>query len=463
MECNLKTPKMKSRKPPKINCFKLERRKDKGTGVIITENVPILIDFRFEGHRAIYPIGYRIDSDKWNPETQRVKPNTFNKEKVKATTINKRINRIEEFLPKIYDEAVTLDKVITIKYLWSELTKKIEDLENTTDDTAEDMKEGEQKQLSLVEYMKLFIDSESKAKDWSEAIIKKFKTLKSHIIDYNKKYRLKPYFDDITGDFLQNLIEYLRTEKKLNNNTNKKYLKMFIWFMNWATKKGYNTNLGYKTFEYKFKGTTTKDYQKNIVFLSWKELQHFINFDFSGNKRLEQIRDVYCFCCLTGLRFSDVHNLKKSDFKTDDEGNPYIEVTTIKTDDKLEIELNKYALAIWEKYKGIDLKNNRAFPVPTHQEFNRYLKTAGKKAEFNSIETYIDYKGNKRIDTQYKKWELLSHHTARKTFIINALYLNIQPDVIMQWTGHKDHKTMAVYTKIVNEQKQLSMNKFNER
>jgi len=91
------------------------------------------------------------------------------------------------------------------------------------------------------------------------------------------------------------------------------------------------------------------------------------------------------------------------------------------------------------------------------------LKTAGKKAEFNSIETYIDYKGNKRIDTQYKKWELLSHHTARKTFIINALYLNIQPDVIMQWTGHKDHKTMAVYTKIVNEQKQLSMNKFNER
>jgi integrase len=287
--------------------------------------------------------------------------------------------------------------------------------------------------------------------------------LKIILSDYQKKYGTLKHFNDITGDFLQNLIDYQQKSKKLNNNTNKKYFKMFIWFMNWATKKGYNTNLSYKDFEHTFKGTTTSDQQKNIVFLSWNELQHFINFDFSGNKRLEQIRDIYCFCCFTGLRFSDVHSLKKSDFKDDDNGNPFIEVTTIKTNDSLTIELNKYALAIWEKYKDIDLKNNRAFPVPTNQEFNRYLKTAGDKAGFNSIETYIEWKGKERIDTQYKKYQLLSHHTARKTFIINALYLGIQPDVIMEWTGHKDHKTMAVYTKIVKEHRQLSMNKFNEK
>jgi integrase len=364
-------------------------------------------------------------------------------------------------LPKIYDESVTLDKVITTKYLWSELEKKIHELENTTDHTAEEKKEEEQKPLSVAEYIQLFIVSEGKAKDWSEGIIKKFNTLKSHIIDYNEKHRLTPYFNDITGDFLQNLIEYLRTEKKLNNNTNKKYLKMFNWFMNWATKKGYNKNFEYKNFEYKFKGTATSDQQKNIIFLSWNELQHFINFDFTYSKRLDQVRDIYCFCCLTSLRFSDIQNLKKSNFKTDDSGNPFIEVTTIKTDDRLKIELNKYALAIWKKYKEIDLKNNQAFPVLSNQKFNKYLKEAGEKAEFNSIETYIEYKGNNRIETPYKKYQLLTHHTARKTFIINALYLNIQPDIIMQWTGHKDHKTMAVYTKIVSEQKQLSMNKFN--
>lgn len=454
---------MKNRKPLKINSFKLERRKDKGTGVIITENVPILIDFRFEGHRAIYPIGFRIDFDKWSIETQRVKPNTFNKDDVKAGTINKRIARIAEFLPKIYNDAVEFDKEISTKYLWSELTKKIEELEKTADDKAEEKKADEKKPLTISEYFQMFITKEGQAKSWSDALIKKFNSLKIILSDYQKKYGTLKHFNDITGDFLQNLIDYQQKSKKLNNNTNKKYFKMFIWFMNWATKKGYNTNLSYKDFEHTFKGTTTSDQQKNIVFLSWNELQHFINFDFSGNKRLEQIRDIYCFCCFTGLRFSDVHSLKKSDFKDDDNGNPFIEVTTIKTNDSLTIELNKYALAIWEKYKDIDLKNNRAFPVPTNQEFNRYLKTAGDKAGFNSIETYIEWKGKERIDTQYKKYQLLSHHTARKTFIINALYLGIQPDVIMEWTGHKDHKTMAVYTKIVKEHRQLSMNKFNEK
>lgn len=449
---------MKGRKPLKINCFKLEQRKDKETGLVKTLNIPILVDFRFDGKRAIYPIGYRIDIDKWSIETQRVKANNFNKDGIGAGLINQRINRIAEHLPKIYNDAVEFDKEISTKYLWSELTKKIEELEKTTDD-----KTAENKPLTVPDYIQLFIDKESKAKSWSEGTIKKMNTLKSHVEDYSKKYRCKLRFNDITGDFLQKLIDYLRTVKKLNNTTNFKYMVLFKWFMNWATKYKHNKNLEYKTFDYKFKGTATSDFQKNIVFLSWNELQHFINFDFSGNKRLERIRDVYCFCCLTGLRFSDVHNLKKSNFKADDSGNPYIEVTTIKTDDTLEIELNKYALAIWEKYKDIDLKNNRAFPVPSNQKFNKYLKDAGKEAEFNSIETYIEYRGNKRIDAQYKKWELLTHHTARKTFICNALYLGIQPAVIMKWTGHKDSKTMAVYTKIVKEQKQLSMNKFNER
>ncbi|MCK9613007.1 MAG: site-specific integrase [Bacteroidales bacterium] len=448
---------MKARKSLEIKRFKLEQRKDKKTGIVITENVPILVEFKFDGQRVIYPIGYRIDSDKWNDEAGRVKNNNFNRDKTSAGTINKRINRISEYLPTIYNDAVEHDLTVTKQYLWSELLNKLKDLEGISDDI------GDKKILSIPDYIQLFIDNESKAKNWTESTIKKIKTIKSHVEDYSKKYGRILHFNDITEDFLQNYIDYLRKDKKLNNTTNYKYMILFKWFMNWATKKRYNKNLEYKTFEYKFKGTGIADYQKNIVFLSWNELQHFINFDFSENKRLEQIRDVYCFCCLTGLRFSDAHNLKKNDFKTDDSGNPYIEITTIKTDDSLIIELNKYALAIWEKYKDIDLKNNRAFPVPSNQKFNKYLKDAGKDAEFNSIETYIEYRGNKRIDAQFKKWELLSHHTARKTFIINALYLGIQPDIIMKWTGHKDSKTMAVYTKVVKEQKQLSMNKFNER
>jgi integrase len=467
---------MKSRKALQITSFCLEQRKDKkiiekiklskphlkpdelkklikDTVPKEKENVPILVDFKFDGQRAKYPIGYRIDFDKWNAQEQLVKRNNFNKNNDSASTINKRINDINEWLPKIYNEAVKLDIPITAKYLWDGLTKKIEKIDNLKDNS-----KGKDKHKTVTDYIQLFIDTESKAKDWSENTKKKLNTLKAHVSGYGREL----YFKDITEDFLQSYITYQRNDLKLFNTTNLKYLSLFKWFMNWATKKEYNTNLSYKKFEYKFKGTSTGDFQKNIIFLSWEELQHLNNLDLSKSKHWERVRDIYCFCSFTSLRYSDVANLKKSDFKADDTGNTYIEIITVKTDDKLTIELNKYALAIWEKYKDIDLKNNKAFPVISNQKYNEYLKEVGKEAGFKNKETITKYKGNKRTEETFEKWELLTTHTARKNFIINALYLGIQPDIIRAWTGHKDHKTMEVYTKIVNKQKRISMNKFNE-
>jgi len=435
--------------------FRLEQRhiipEDK-TSDLTTENLPILVDFTFERKRFKTSIGYRIDLDKWDAEKQQVIPNTYNKSRISATTINQRISDIKTHLGSIYTEYSVLKKDITVKMVNEALKDKLNDVKV----------QAPELEKTIPDYIQLFLDTESKKKEWSEGTKKKFSTIKTHITGYCEKHNCKLYFNDITADFLQSYKDYQRTILKLNNTTNLKYMKLFKWFMNWATKNKYNSNLEYKDFEFKFKGTATSDYQKNIIFLSWKELQHFINFDFSDNKQLGQVRDIYCFCSLTSLRYSDIEHLKKSDFKKDDNENTYIEIFTMKTDDKLNIELNKYALAIWEKYKGIDLKNNRAFPVLSNQKYNEYLKKAGEKAEFNSIETYIEYRGNKRTETTYKKWELLTTHTARKTFIINALYLGIQPDIIRAWTGHKDLRTMEVYTKIVNEQKRIEMDKFNK-
>lgn len=441
----------------KIN-FRIEQRyinNNDADSVLTTENLPILVDFTFERKRLKTSIGYKIDLEQWDIEKQQVKANTFNKNRISASIINQRINNVKTHLGDIYTEFSVMKKDITVKMINEELKNRLKDVQPNTF-----IPEPEK---PLIDYIQLFIDAESNAKDWSESTKKKINTLKTHVSGYCEKYCLKLYFKDITADFLQSYIEYQRTILKLNNTTNLKYMKLFKWFLNWATKKKYNNNLDYKDFELKFKGTSTSDYQKNVIFLSWEELQHFNNLDLSNNKRLEQVRDIYCFCSFTSLRYSDIANLKKSDFKTDDTGCTYIEILTVKTDDKLTIELNKYALAIWNKYKEIELKNNRAFPVTSNQKYNEYLKEAGKLAGFNNKETTIEYRGNKRIEQTFEKWELLTTHTARKTFIVNALYLGIQPDIIRSWTGHKDHKTMEVYTKIVNTQKRISMNKFNEK
>lgn len=89
-----------------------------------------------------------------------------------------------------------------------------------------------------------------------------------------------------------------------------------------------------------------KDTHKKIIFLTWEELTKLREFEIPPAKQsLDRVRDVFLFQCFTGLRYSDVYNLRRSDIKED-----YIEVTTIKTSDSLVIELNKVIL---EKYQDV--------------------------------------------------------------------------------------------------------------
>jgi integrase len=440
--------------------FRIEQRKDK-SGNLIIENIPILVDFTFNRQRIKDTIGYRINFDQWEPEKEQVKRNNFNNIGISANTINQRINEIRTHLINIYNDFSNLGTLINVNTVRSELKNRL----NEVTEIKSELK------LNVIDCIQIFIDTESCQKNWTAGTKTKLTTLKKHISNFRPRLQ----FSEITPTFLQSYIDHQRKDLDLNNTTNHKYMKLFNWFMNWATKHDYNTNLDYKKFEVKFKGVSTGDFKKNIVFLSWNELQHLYNLDFSdnkifekakidflSNKKLERIRDIYCFCCFTSLRYSDIAHLKKNDIKTDNNNNHYLEILTVKTDDKLNIELNKYALAIWNKYKDIELKNNRLFPVPSNQKYNEYLKNVAKLAGFKSKETVIEFRGNERIEKTFDKWELITTHTARKTFIINALYLGIQPDIIRSWTGHKDHKTMELYIKIVSEQKRVSMNKFNE-
>ncbi|MCX6232760.1 MAG: phage integrase SAM-like domain-containing protein [Bacteroidetes bacterium] len=426
--------------------FRVEQRKDKD-GNQIVKNIPIIVDFTFNGQRIKDPIGYRVDLSQWDETKQLVKRNNFNINVISSLIINQRINTIKTHLIDIYTEKTNLNVPLTPLLIREELKIRLNDA-----------KPVQATQLNVIDLLQLFIDSESHQNSWANGTKIKFNTFKTHLSDYKSNLQ----FSDITEAFLLKYIDHLGTTLNFSNSTNAKYLKMFRWFLNWASKKGYNTNFEYKNFEYKFKGTTTSNLQKNIVFLNWEELKHLNELNLSFNKMLDQTRDIYCFCCFTSLRYSDIANLKKSDFKTDNNGNYYIEILTVKNDEKLNIELNKYALAIWNKYKDIELMDNRAFPVISNQKYNKYLKDVAQFAGFKNKETVITYKGNQRTELTYEKWQLLTTHTARKTFIINALYLGIQPDIIRSWTGHKDHKTMEQYIKIVNEQKRISMNKFNE-
>ena len=224
------------------------------------------------------------------------------------------------------------------------------------------------------------------------------------------------------------------------------------WFLNWATDRGYNTNTAYKTFR-----PTLKSTQKKVIYLTKEEILKMKNLVLpEGKEYLDPIRDVFLFCCFTGLRHSDAYGLRRTDVK----GN-HIEVTTVKTADSLSIELNDVSRSILDKYRDVDFKDNHALPFYTNQAMNRDIKELCRLAGIDEEIRVTTYKGNERIDGIHPKWGLVGTHTGRRTFIVNALSRGISPNIVMKWTGHSDYKAMKPYIDIVDSIKASEMTKMN--
>lgn len=170
------------------------------------------------------------------------------------------------------------------------------------------------------------------------------------------------------------------------------------------------------------------------------------------------MRDVFLLQCFTGLRHSDVYNLRRSDIKDNQ-----IEITTIKTTDSLIIELNSHSRAILDKYKEYHFENDKALPVISNQKMNDYLKELGELAGIDEPVRETYYKGNQRIDEVFPKYSLLSSHAGRRTFVCNSLAMGIPAETVMKWTGHSDHRTMKPYIDVADKDRKEAMQLWSKR
>ena len=421
--------------------FSLESRKKNGT--VVVNNIPIRMRVIYAGNRIDFSTGYRIDAAKWDTEKQRVKNGCTNKLKQTASEINTDLLKYYTIIQNIFKEFEVQDIIpspVQIKNVFSEKSKKKEFSES------EDNKPIE---LPLSTVFDKFIAECSVQNNWTNSTVKRFLVFKNHLLAFDKNIT----FESLDELCLTNLIDYLRNHSNLQNSTIEKEIKLLKWFLRWSSKKGNNKYNYYETFNPKLKTA-----QKKVIFLTWKELNQLRNYAIPETKKyLERVRDVFLFCCFTGLRHSDVYNLKRSDVKEN-----YIEITTIKTADNLIIELNNHSKAILDKYKDVAFEDNKALPVISNQRMNDYLKELGELAEINEPVRETYYKGNQRIDDVTPKYALLGTHAGRRTFICNALSLGISPQVVMKWTGHSDYKAMKPYIDIADDIKACAMDKFNQ-
>ena len=276
----------------------------------------------------------------------------------------------------------------------------------------------------------------------SKPTIQKIKRIKSLLIEYEKISREKLSFDKITSLFFSKFNAFLIENQNMINNTATKTIQFLKSFLIWANINNYTANTSYKSF----KG---KSEQNEVIYLTENELMTLYNLQIEED-RLQHVRDTFVFQCFTGVRYSDIQNLSRDDIS----GATWT-VRTQKTHQIIEIPLSAYPISILAKYSD----DPQPLPVISNQKMNTYLKELLKFAKIDEPVKVVKYKGSERIETTYKKYEVVGTHTARRTFISLSLQKGMKPDVIMAITGHTTYKMMQKYLKIADAHKREEMDK----
>lgn len=288
-----------------------------------------------------------------------------------------------------------------------------------------------------------------------------YKSLKNHLQHFQNDKKIKVTFDSIDYKFFQDFQNYLVTprtvlkpskiklnepkwkEIKLNNTTVAKQLSTLKTFLNYARMHGHKIPDQYKEFKIKKENL-------EVIALTSEEFEILFGLDLTANNKLSQVRDVFCFACATGLRFSDILQLKREHIKKED-----IRLVVKKTKEMLSIPLTPYSQSILERYAAV----HKPLPLISNQKTNDYIKELCKLAGINEAVEIVRFRGSKRETTVYPKYELISVHTGRKTFCTLSLEKGMSAEEVMQISGHKDYQSFKRYVKITEKRTKVVMSK----
>ena len=405
-------------------------------------DAPIRVSISICGVRLLTSIGHSINPTKWDSKKQKIKQGCSNSKGITYNTINAHLNAIDNFFIEYENTALKNNAKVTQDDIKNILKINF----GTSKNNIIPKSPGDK---TFFNYFDEFVIESGNANSWARRTYQKMQTVRNHIVNFNPD----PVFETFNAEGLISYMAYLRTKKSMRNGTIAKHLDLLKWFFRWTTSKGYSDNTDYISFKPKLK---TSD--KKVIFLTREELMLVYRFEIPETKaHLGRVRDIFCFCCFTSLRYSDVYNLKRSNIVDDT-----LCITTIKTSDSLTIELNKYSREILDKYSNTPFKDGKALPVLDNSRMNNYLKDLGKLCGIEQPQTTVYFKGNIRIEETFPKYELLTTHVGRKTFICNALALGIPAQVVMKWTGHSDYKSMKPYIDVADSVKAKAMSKFDE-
>lgn len=402
---------------------------------------------RFSTEMLIYPWN-------WNPKSQRAcykSESELKKEgvdkKVHPILLASEVDDLNGFLEGIKSKLKTIERRFQLEGTPTSSELIVETYKGSLSPShfKEDPK-------SIVyDFIDLYIKDNEKTRAKGSLVV--YKSLRKHLKNFEDKTKVKVRFENIDYRFMQSFQNFLvgweeKTLKTgkikfLNNITIAKQISTLKTFLGYAIKNGISVNESFRSFSMK------KD-ELEVIALTSREFEGLLKLDLSKRPKLEKVRDVFCFSCATGLRYSDLKQLRWDHIKGME-----LFFRVQKTNQLLTVPLAPQAYEILEKYKG----KLSPLPVISNQKMNDYLKDLGELAEIDELIEIVRYRGSEKIVSIYKKFELLSVHAGRKTFATLSLEKGIPAETVMSITGHKSYSSFQRYVKVTEDRKRNEMEK----
>ena len=398
---------------------------------------------RYAGYVTTVAVGYRAEPSKWSTEAERCLKNTTHGDKrTPAAVINRAIQYVEESMERTFAYFEGEEQLPTPEELKAKYTEFLNSAIGVEVQPA--VKLHPEDAHTIVAVVDAFVASESIRRSWSNNHQANIRTARMHIADYAKNDEL----DKIDSEWVAGLISHLTKRRGLLNTSVDKTLRILKSVLYWAQGEGLYEKDYRRFFDVRLKGI---DSNRAEIYLTWEELSSIVSVDLRLHSE-RVARDLFCFLCFTGMRYSDLKKLTHESITSTS-----IRYFAQKTDQLIEVDLNDHARAILSKYEGGDTP----LPAMAEQRLNRILKKVSKQAGIDSPVTRLRYSGSQRIEETLPKYEVITSHIGRHTFVVQALTLGIPSEVIRKYTGHKTEATMRPYIAIADTLKAQEMAKFN--
>ncbi|MFY7666776.1 tyrosine-type recombinase/integrase [Flavobacterium sp.] len=382
--------------------------------------------FKMEGRKFVYSTGEMIHPEDWDFENRQ--PKNLNGRTESANRlrgINRQLERYSNFFSDLIQKYKLSNRDITIADIKDDF-----DIEFKRT-TAISSKFFEVYDLFLTERKSDFTDEAN-----SETTIKRYEYNKKLLFDFQTFNGKKINFNQIDKVFYNSFIEFSISEKKHSANTVRRNVGLLKTFLYWATENNHTYKIDYQKFK------SPKSQLTDEVALTLEQVQEVFEFDFSNNKRLERVRDLFVFGCATGMRISNYSDVQEKDIQ-----DGFIKVRDKKNTDKaLEIPLNDFSIFLLKKYEY-------KLPIISNQKFNDYIKEVFQTIGYNQNIKKTVKVGKDIIEQVNPLFERISSHTARRSFITIMKNNKIPDKVIMSYTGHRSLEVFNKYYKPNNDDK----------